>query len=151
VAKAKRLADMKENTDLALIQPANQNPGNNQPANKPDNTPPIPQGKSLGHYYMMANKVKVCSFKLETAGDYDGVVQMSAKLSTLNFIDGECVGFTHTFQTFDSYVQVQPSEGLYWNTAACHGLTPISPQIRSENSFDFVWNKFYTWITGALP
>jgi hypothetical protein len=53
---------------------------------------------------MMANKVKVCSFDLETAGEFAGVVQMSAKLSLM------CVGFTHLSQAFNKYVQ--PPEGV---------------------------------------
>jgi hypothetical protein len=72
---------------------------------------------------------------------------MSAKLSTPNFVNRECVGFTHASQTFNRYVQLP--EGLYWNTVVCeasHGLTPNLPQIRSANLFDFVWNKFYVWI-----
>ena len=76
----------------------------------------------------MANKVKVCSFDLETAGEFAGVVQMSAKLSLLKFVNGKCVGFTHLPQAFNRYVQ--PPEGVYWNTAACaanHNLTPNSP------------------------
>jgi hypothetical protein len=39
--------------------PATENPSSNQPAVQPDKPPPIPQGKCLGHHYMMANEVKV--------------------------------------------------------------------------------------------
>jgi hypothetical protein len=81
---------------------------------------------------MMADKVKVCSFDLETAGEFD-----------VCSVDGKCVGFTHLPQAFNKYVQ--PPKGVYWNTAACatsHNLTPNSPQIPSANDFTFVWNKF---------
>jgi hypothetical protein len=108
-----------QNQPALPIEPANQNPSNNQPLALPDEPPPIPQGKSLGHHRMMANKVKVCSFDLETAGENAGVVQISSKLSTSNFVNGACVGFTHMHQTFDFDRYVQPPEGLYWNTGAC--------------------------------
>jgi hypothetical protein len=75
-----------------------------KPCTNPDEPPPIPKGKGLGHHYMMANKVKVCSFDLETAEEFAGVVQMSAKLSLM------CVGFTHLSQAFNKYVQ--PPEGV---------------------------------------
>ena len=58
----------------------------------------------------MSNKVKICSFDLETAGEFAGVVQMSAKLSSPKFVDGKCVGFTHLPQAFNKYVQ--PPEGV---------------------------------------
>ena len=115
-------------------------------AGQPEDLPPIPKGKSLAHRFMLANKVKVCSFDLETAGEYAGVVQVSSKIPTPNFVNGECVGFTHHPQTFNRYVQ--PPEGVYWNTVACqasHGLTPESPQIRSANAFDFVWQELCAW------
>jgi hypothetical protein len=102
---------------------------NNQPCTNPDEPPNIPKGKDLGHHYMMANRVKVCSFDLETAGEFAGVVQMYAKLSSLKFVDGKCVGFTHLPQAFNKY---QQTEEVYWNTIACaasHNLTPNSPQI----------------------
>ncbi len=82
---------------------------NNQPCTNPDEPPNIPKGKDLGHHYMMANRVKVCSFDLETAGEFAGVVQMYAKLSSLKFVDGKCVGFTHLPQAFNKYIQ--PPEG----------------------------------------
>ena len=100
----------------------------------------------------MSNKVKICSFDLETAGEFAGVVQMSAKLSSPKFVDGKCVGLTHLPQAFNKYVK--PPEGVYWNTAACaasHKLTANSPQIQSANDFAFVWHEFCAWIDDNVP
>ena len=62
---------------------------------------------------MVANKVKVCSFDLETAGEFSGMVQMFAKLSLLKFVDGKGVGvgFARLPQAFNKYVQ--PPKGVY--------------------------------------
>ena len=128
------------------------NSENEPPTTHTDEPPPIPKGKGLAHHYFMANKVKVCSFDLETAGEFAGVVQMSAKLSSPKFVNGKCVGFNHLPHAVNKYVQ--PPEGVYWNTAACaasHNLTPNSPQIRSANDFAFVWAEFCLWINENVP
>ena len=119
--------------------------------------PPIPSGRSIAHHEFLGTKTVLISLDLETAGEYVGIVQLSAEICCLELIrhmnNKGKDSFKDTAEkiernpnTFNKYVN--PGDGMDWCTVAMgiHGLHRTHPSIVGADSIEIVWRQFEMWV-----
>ena len=97
------------------------------------------------------------SFDLETAGEFVGIVQISAEICR---VEVKPTGKSYTKDkkgavsrgdlTFNEYVN--PKSDMDWDpqTVRTHGLNPADPRIVSADEIDVVWERFVSWIKANI-
>lgn len=106
---------------------------------------PIPKGRSVAHHYFIDNQAVLCSFDIETGGEFCGIIQISAEIFRANDISGANPTIRKAC-IFNEYVK--PHDGALWdpNSTRIHGLSETSPQIQAANKIHTVWNNFCKFI-----
>ena len=75
----------------AQIQPPTPTPQIQPPTNPKDDAT-VPSERSKAHYQILNEKAVFMSFDIETAGEFGGIVQMSAEMFRLNLVPGRNAG-----------------------------------------------------------
>jgi hypothetical protein len=129
----------------SLTTTATQNGNTNDDGNAPQDTPKPPNGKSIAHFDLKANRIVYVSLDVETGGEYCGIIQLSAELFRKNTANST---YNRVSEAFNQYVR--PPDGTIWNKEACrasHGLTAESRQIQNGRPFVTVWIQFCDWVS----
>ena len=115
--------------------------------------PKPPKGRSIAHHDITNNDNTAIflSFDIETAGEYVGIVQLSAELVRLKMTPGntaakDVAADVRRVDTFNEYVN--PESDLEWDRHCCdvHGLHPGDQRILDADPMPSVWTRFLLWL-----
>lgn len=122
------------------------------PPDSDDMDPSIPKERSRAHHSFTAGKVKFLSLDMEHAGEYVGIIQLSAELFQMELVQKGGSARSDSAQnivrnptTFNEYVN--PESEMEWEdnpTVLTHGLTAADPRIANADRISVVWARFCT-------
>ncbi len=110
---------------------------------------PIPKGKSLAHHYFDQDKAVLCSFDIETGGEFCEILQISAQILCVTGINSKNPS-TSLGPVFNEYVK--PPDDALWDPqcSRLHGLSANLPQIQTANKITLVWHHFCEFINNNI-
>ena len=114
-----------------------------------EEVPAIRKGRSIADSKFARGEAVLLSLDIETAGEYVGVVQLSAEISRLDITEkegsntkDEAGNVRREGETFNQYVN--PETDLEWDQPCMdvHGLHPQHPSIVAADNIATVWDEF---------
>ena len=118
-----------------------------------EEVPAIPSGRSIAHTKYSNREAVLLSLDIETAGEYVGIVQLSAEICRLDLVPragsnskDEAANVRREGETFNEYVK--PETEYEWDKACTdvHGLHPNHPAIIAAAGITDVWVRFTQWL-----
>ena len=115
--------------------------------------PSIPKERSRAHHLIAAGKAVFLSLDIEHAGEYVGVIQLSAELFRLDLLPNgtgarsdTAANIRRCVDTFNKYVK--PESSMEWDSKAVqtHGLTASDQRISGADTIGVVWSHFCLWL-----